>query len=77
MRPKGSAHRTSRIMTMRDAHQAGSPALKVQALACRLGAMATDDFFLPGQATPVQINRIGKAVVEPPESVYDGAPAHR
>ncbi len=61
MRPKGSAHRTSRVMTVRDAHQARRPGLKVQALGRRLGARATDDFFLPGQTTPVQINRIGKS----------------
>jgi hypothetical protein len=38
--------------------------------------MRTDYLFLPGEITPVEINRVGEAVVEPLERVYNLVPVH-
>jgi hypothetical protein len=38
--------------------------------------MMTDYLFLPGEVTPMQINRVGEVVVEPLEHVYNFAPVH-
>jgi hypothetical protein len=36
----------------------------------------TDYRFLPGEVTPMQINRVGEVIVEPLERVYNFAPVH-
>jgi hypothetical protein len=38
--------------------------------------MMTDYLFLPGEITPMQINRVGEVVVEPLECPYNFAPRH-
>jgi len=38
--------------------------------------MRTNYLFLPGEITPVEINRVREAVVEPLERVYNFVPLH-